>query len=62
MGNDFIAENDQEKPLPNVSSIPDISNLQPNQDKDQAEEEFIKELPDWDLEPPFEPVRRVNRK
>lgn len=34
-------------------------NIELNKEDDNS---FIKELPDWDLEPPYDPIKRENKK
>ena len=48
--------NEEEKVISTRETNEDIKN------DDQTVEVFVTGLPDWDLAPPYEVIRRVNRK
>lgn len=69
MNNDRYFSNNQEINTPNIMNIKPNNNqeenikpIYPNDTKEKKEpDDFVKSLPNWDLTPPYETVRRISR-
>lgn len=69
MDNNYIIENDSPNIInldqnlnTNENNIQTLSSVNPSNIPTQTEtDDFVDSLPDWDLVPPYESVRRINR-
>lgn len=49
-------------PVEKDEKLKSITTIKPEIDQKTKEEDFVTGLPEWDLTPPYEVIRRVNRK
>ena len=58
MNENIFIDNDKEIKPEQINNITPEENNKNNNTKELNQDEFIKSLPLWDLEPPFEEIRR----